>query len=142
MSPALQADSLLCEPPGEPRLSHLPFVYGTIQESVLAEISPSMCTSAVWGLCPVQSHPEFFRAPCREWLQPYGCQMAQVLLLPGCPGRPESLMPVTSLCTDSAGNAPFSQGVAAILLAAELGGECHAALWLKPWEVRQKVRGL
>ena len=51
-------------------------------------------------------------------------------------------MPVTSLFTDSTGNAPFSQGLATILLAAKLGGECHAALWLRPWEVRQKARGL
>ena len=84
----------------------------------------------------------FLRAPCREWLKPHGCQMAQLLLLPGCPGGLESLMPVTSLFTDSTGNAPFSQGLATILLAAKLGGECHAALWLRPWEVRQKARGL
>lgn len=51
-------------------------------------------------------------------------------------------MTVTSLFTDGAGKAPFSQGVTAILLAAKLRGECCAALWLKPREVRQKARGL
>ena len=30
------------------------------------------------------SHPEFFRAPCREWLQPDGWQITGILLLPEC----------------------------------------------------------
>ena len=51
-----------------------------------------------WG-----PHLEFFGAPCREWLQPDGCTG----ILPECPGGLESLMTVTSLVIDMAGNTPF-----------------------------------
>ena len=34
-------------------------MYGKMQESGLTEIIPSICTSALWGWCPVFSHPEF-----------------------------------------------------------------------------------
>ena len=46
----------------------------------------------------------------REWLKPDDCQIAGSVLFPGCPeahtGRLQSLMPVTSLFTDTAGNTP------------------------------------
>ena len=55
VSPALQADSLLCEPPGEPRLLHLPFVYGTIQESgSLKSLLP--CAPQLSGVSVLCSH--------------------------------------------------------------------------------------
>ena len=31
---------------------------GKVRESGLTEIVPLMCTSALWGRCPVLSHPE------------------------------------------------------------------------------------
>ena len=51
-----------------------------------------------------------FGAYCREWLKPDDCQIAGIVLFPGCPqahtGRLQSLMTVTSLFTDMAGNSP------------------------------------
>ena len=33
----------------------------------------------------VFSHPELLSAHCREWLKPYGFQIADTVFLPGCP---------------------------------------------------------
>ena len=40
-------------------------MYGKMQESGLTEIIPLICTSAIWGQCPVFPHPEF----------PQGCSL-------------------------------------------------------------------
>ena len=37
-------------------------MHGKMQESGLTEIIPLICTSAIWGLYPVFSHPEFPQA--------------------------------------------------------------------------------
>ena len=34
-------------------------MYGKMEDSGLTEIIPLICTSAIWGLYPVFSHPEF-----------------------------------------------------------------------------------
>ena len=55
-------------------------------------------------------HPAIFlRAYCRECLQPLGCQITGVILLPECPGGLESMLNVTSLFIDMAGNTPERQ---------------------------------
>ena len=54
MSPALQADSSSAEPSGKPCS-----MYGEIQECGLTDTTPFICASAIWGLNPVFSHPEF-----------------------------------------------------------------------------------
>ena len=44
-------------------------MYGKMQESGLTEITPWICTSAIWGQSLLLSHPEFLPgAPC-GWLQ-------------------------------------------------------------------------
>ena len=61
------------------------------------------------------SHPEFFSAHCREWLQPDGYQIRQVFFSFPSALRaqeftfegPESLMIMTFLFIDMAGNIPF-----------------------------------
>ena len=64
-------------------------MYGKMQESGLIEIIPLICTSVNWGRYSTFSHPEF----------PQGSQ-ARIEGL-------QSLMAVTCLFTDMAGNIPF-----------------------------------
>ena len=69
-----------------------------MQESSLTEIKPFICISAIWGQYPVfftfpspaappPSPPtsQLLSAHCREWLKPYGFQIADTVFLPGCP---------------------------------------------------------
>ena len=73
-------------------------MYGKMQESGLTfhihlgYLGPASC---------------FFGAHRREWLQPERGWMVGVVLLPGCPGRLELMMILTSLFIDTAGNTPF-----------------------------------
>ena len=57
-----------------------------MQEPGLTETIPLIGISALWGQHPVSS----LSAHCREWLQPDGCWIAGIVLLPGCPGGLES----------------------------------------------------
>ena len=76
--------------------------YQKMQASGLTEIILFICISAIWG------HILFFlSAHHREQLQPNGCPAASIIFLPGCPGWLESLITVTSLLIDMAGNTPF-----------------------------------
>ena len=69
------------------------------------------------GATTLFSHPElpFLKARCREWLQSDGCYKTGVLLPFGFPpqaqkltfGSPKSLMAVTFLFTNVAGNTSF-----------------------------------
>ena len=56
-------------------------MYGKVQESGLTEITPFIRISATWGQFPVCffSQLEFLSAHHREWLQPAGCCIGQVL---------------------------------------------------------------
>ena len=74
-----------------------------MQDSGLTEILSFICISAIWSQYPVF----FLNVRQREWLQPEGCQIAGIVLLPVCPGRLESWMTVTSLFIDIVGNTPF-----------------------------------
>ena len=47
-------------------------MYGKTQESGFTEIIPLICTSAIWGQCPVFSHPDFPQGSPREWQQSDG----------------------------------------------------------------------
>ena len=75
-----------------------------MQESRLTEIIPFICISATWG-----QHPAFFISlvPLSEWRQHDSCWISGILLFHGCPGGLESLMTVTFLFIDMAGNTPF-----------------------------------
>ena len=82
-------------------------MYGKMQESGFAEITCITCISATWG-----QYPEFLSAHLREQLQPNGCPMADIVLLPGSPqgseiGGLELLLTVSSLFTNKAGNTSF-----------------------------------
>ena len=44
-------------------------MYRKMQESGLVEITPLMCTSAIWGQSPVLSHTESLGVPCWVGLQ-------------------------------------------------------------------------
>ena len=90
-------------------------MYGKMQESELTEIIPLICTSAIWGQCPVFHILSFLRAHRRELLQSGGC-LREVFFpswVPsGLTSSPslvwlQSLMAVTSLFTDMAGSIPF-----------------------------------
>ena len=79
----------------------------------IPDIIPFTSISVIWAQYHCLSHPELLRAHSREWLQSDGYQMPGILLLE-CPqdsgthiGGLESLMSVTSLFTDMAGNIPF-----------------------------------
>ena len=77
-------------------------MYQKMQVSGLTEIIRFICISAIWG------HILFFlSAHQREQLQPNGCPAAGIIFLPGCPEWLESLMTVTFLFIDMAGNTPF-----------------------------------
>ena len=87
-----------------------------MQESGLIEIVLFVNASQLSGasvLC--FSHPEFLRAHSREWREPNGCQIVQVLFsflsVPRAQeftfGGVELLMTVTSLFTDMAENTPY-----------------------------------
>ena len=58
-------------------------MYGKMQESGVTEITPFICISAIWGQFPVFLcfflQLEFLSAHHREWLQPDGCHIGQVL---------------------------------------------------------------
>ena len=90
-------------------------MYGKMQESELTEIIPLICTSALWGQCPVFLVLSFLRAHLRELLQSGGCYRAGILSFLSAlrayqftiPGVAQSLMAVTSLFTDMAGGIPF-----------------------------------
>lgn len=81
-----------------------------MQESGSPEVTPFTCTPALWG-----QSPELQGAPRRESsLQPGGCQVAGIALLPQCPQDSEihfwrawSLMTVASVFTEMAGNTHF-----------------------------------
>ena len=62
-------------------------MYGKTQESGLTEISPFICISAIWGQCPVFSHPEFLKPHHRESQH----DLAGILLSE-CPGVLELVM--------------------------------------------------
>ena len=51
-----------------------------MRESGLTEITPFACTAALWG-----QRPELLGAARRAWLQPGGCRVAGIVLLPECP---------------------------------------------------------
>ena len=61
------------------------------------------------------SYPEFLRAHHRKWLQPNGCWLqgffSFLSVLRAHIERLQSLITVTSLFTDMAGNTPFLKGV-------------------------------
>ena len=91
------------------------FMYGKMQESVLTEIIPFICTPAIWGPVSCVFHIlSLLGALHREWLQSDGYWMAGILFLPGCPysspahiGELQSLRTVTSFFIDRAGSIPI-----------------------------------
>ena len=66
-------------------------MYGKLQESGWAHWNHSfhMYLSYLQPVSCVFSHPEFLSAHLREWLQPKGCKISGIVLLPGCPQAPE-----------------------------------------------------
>ena len=87
-------------------------MYGKMQESGFTDIIPFAPVSAIWGQYLFLSHPELLRARSREWLQSAGSSRSTspswVPLGSGTHGGGlDSLMTVTSLFTDMAGNSPF-----------------------------------
>lgn len=105
-----------------------------------------------WVECPAGfSHPEFFRTPHREWLQPYSCQIsAGILLLPERPGGREALMAATSLLIDLIRNTSFLSLTQVLLyvctkwvnafLMKFWGFFLNPSFWSYSWEVSKSLQ--